>query len=167
MHVSAQALPVALFALSCLNPFLILLTRCSCVGFEMLLLSTHTALSCMLFNQAFGMYLMQCCNRDWVYPLFQSYERIRKKNKFFDNMDLVGSIHTQLLAEGYKGIPLLAIFRDEVSLTLKCCCQPCYASLALDETCWDAVFHCEAPVVWNSPDPPWQLSRGGRDEQVR
>lgn len=60
-----------------------------------------------------------CCCRDCIYPLFINYESVRKRNKFFDNMDLVGFIHKRLKIETYKGVPILAVFRDEVSLQHK------------------------------------------------
>lgn len=49
-----------------------------------------------------------------VYALFQRYERLRVQRRLFDNMDLVSHIHRALRAQGYRGVPVHDLYRDEV-----------------------------------------------------
>lgn len=49
-----------------------------------------------------------------MYPLFETYQRLKKEGKRFDNMDLVAHIYQALDAHGYKGTEIHGLYRDEV-----------------------------------------------------
>lgn len=49
--------------------------------------------------------------------MFERYEVIRKQRRCFDNLDLVSHLHKQLQGEGYQGVSIMSIFRDEVRVS--------------------------------------------------
>lgn len=49
-----------------------------------------------------------------VYQVYERYEREKTKHWHYDNLDLIGHIYRKLMVEGYRGIPIHRLFRDEV-----------------------------------------------------
>eukprot|EP00798_Chlamydomonas_sp_ICE-L_P021903 gene21903-28945_t len=49
-----------------------------------------------------------------VYPMYELYERVKRKERRYDNMDLVSHIYRQLALTPYNGATIASLYRDEV-----------------------------------------------------
>jgi hypothetical protein len=76
--------------------------------------------------------------REVVYAAYTAYESIKNAQGGWDRCDLAAHLYQQLVGEGYQGVPLDGVYRDEVQdftqaellLDLRVCADP------------NAMFYC-------------------------